>query len=137
MRTTPGTLKRLRKRGGWKPTGTGRESEIEKKDLGRLESENGRSRGIHPGNSPRLENGESHGFWPSPGSDAVRTSIPDSLRFRRLRPQVPWTGNRPASPGGEHYGVDMHRLIETSAHLFTLLRRRASPSPPRSVGKRL
>ena len=126
MRIHPETLKRLRKARGWSQQELAEKGKIEKKTIGRLESENGGEARESTARllASALKLGNPRILAQGPESDAVRDEV-SRINFDSggSGPRVHLDSETALAYDlvEEHYGVDMHRLIKEAPMLFTLL----------------
>lgn len=126
MRIHPETLKRLRKAQAWSQQELADKAKIEKKTIGRLESANGGEARESTARllASALKLGNPRILAQGPESEAVRDEV-SRINFDSggSGPRVHLDSETALAYDlvEEHYGVDMHRLIEEAPMLFTLL----------------
>ena len=139
MRIHPETLKKLRKAQGWSQQELANKAKVEKKTIGRLEGEN---RGEAREATARLLAGALRLGNPrilaqDPESEAVLDEV-SRINFDSggSGPRVHLDSETTLAYDlvEEHYGVDMHRLIEEAPTLFTLLAEASLAERRRRVG---
>lgn len=126
MKIHPETLKRLRKAQGWSQQELADKAKIEKKTIGRLESANGGEARESTARllASALKLGNPRILALGPESEAVRDEV-SRINFDSggSGPRVHIDSETALAYDmvEEHYGVEMHRLIEEAPMLFTLL----------------
>ena len=126
MRIHPETLKRLRKAQGWSQLELADKAKIEKKTIGRLESANGGEARESTARllASALKLGNPRILALGPESEAVRDEV-SRINFDSggSGPRIHLDSETALAYDlvEEHYGVEMHRLIEEAPMLFTLL----------------
>ena len=126
MKIHPETLKRLRKAQGWSQQELAEKAKIEKKTIGRLESANGGEARESTARllATALKLGNARILAQAPEAEAVREEV-SRIHFDSggSGPRVHLDSETALAYDlvEEHYGVDMHRLIEEAPTLFTLL----------------
>ncbi len=126
MRIHPETLKRLRKALGWSQQELADKAKIEKKTIGRLESANGGEARESTARllATALKLGNPRILAQGPETEAVRDEV-SRIHFDSggSGPRVYLDSETALAYDlvEEHYGVDMHRLIEEAPALFALL----------------
>ena len=126
MKIHPETLKRLRKAQGWSQQELADKAKIEKKTIGRLESANGGEARESTARllATALKLGNARILAQDPEAEAVREEV-SRIHFDSggSGPRVHLDSETALAYDlvEEHYGVDMHRLIEEAPTLFTLL----------------
>ncbi len=140
MRVHPETLRRLRKAHGWSQQELADKAKIEKKTIGRLESENGGEAREATARqlAGALRLGNPRILVLDPESEAVRDEV-SRINFDSggSGPKVHLDSETALAYDlvEEHYGVDMHRLIEEAPMLFTLLAEASLAERRRRVGE--
>ena len=140
MRIHPETLKRLRKAQGWSQQELADKAKIEKKTIGRLEGENGGEARDSTGRqlAGALKLGNPRILALGPETEAVRDEVSRiSFDSGGSGPRVHLDSETALAYDlvEEHYGVDMHRLIEKAPMLFTLLAEASFAERRRRVGE--
>ncbi len=140
MRIHPETLKKLRKAQGWSQQELADKAKIEKKTIGRLESENGGEARESTARllAPALKLGNPRILAQGPESEAVRdeeTRINFDSGGSGPRVHLDSETALAYDLVEERYGVDMHRLIEEAPTLFTLLAEASLAERRRRVGE--
>ena len=140
MRIHPETLKRLRKALGWSQQELADKAKIEKKTIGRLESANGGEARESTARllATALKLGNPRILALGPETEAVREEV-SRIHFDSggSGPRVHLDGETALAYDlvEEHYGVDMHRLIEEAPALFALLAEASLAERRRRVGE--
>ena len=140
MRIHPETLKRLRKAQGWSQQELADKAKIEKKTIGRLESANGGEARESTARllATALKLGNPRILAQGPEAEAVREEV-SRINFDSggSGPRVHLDSETALAYDlvEEHYGVDMHRLIEEAPTLFTLLAEASLAERRRRVGE--